>query len=258
MLTMRGAATLTAMQIFMLHIMWVSASESVDLNECHTFVTDGHLRSLDEMINSQVESSCVTEVQLLQKGSLSDYCYTRGLVYQLYNLMNQHMKFKNNQVFHNNTNALKKMYEMYIEKCVLNDHDGKLMENPTICKSDKEYLTTIQILEKVKKLFIDAKYFRLNYTDHPDCEELYERECEKNETNAESKTEESRKIEKHKIIVTAILGMMGILCLGGLLYGLLYKRKYQMLRRHLNRERHDPEIPEERPLNNPQIELELL
>ncbi|XP_063308022.1 uncharacterized protein LOC134608815 isoform X3 [Pelobates fuscus] len=248
--------------VFLLYVLlWLTDVQCINFSECPKYVTDSHLGYLDNMIESQMESSCAIDVKLLKKGTLSDYCYTRGLIYQLGDLIRKNLKFRNNSVYQNNTAALLSLYNDQITKCVLSYNDGnkiKLIKKPNVCDSDIESLSPVQILEKVKQLFIDAKNFRIKYHTDNDCEELYERECENDERKAESKVDETHRQKNLNLIIVAVLGVLGIMFLCGLLYGLHYKRKYRMLKRQLNRPQQDPESPEERPLNNQEIELEEL
>ncbi|XP_063308002.1 uncharacterized protein LOC134608815 isoform X1 [Pelobates fuscus] len=174
--------------VFLLYVLlWLTDVQCINFSECPKYVTDSHLGYLDNMIESQMESSCAIDVKLLKKGTLSDYCYTRGLIYQLGDLIRKNLKFRNNSVYQNNTAALLSLYNDQITKCVLSYNDGnkiKLIKKPNVCDSDIESLSPVQILEKVKQLFIDAKNFRIKYHTDNDCEELYERECENDERKA--------------------------------------------------------------------------
>ncbi|MEE6524460.1 hypothetical protein FKM82_023952 [Ascaphus truei] len=79
------------------------------------------------MIDSQLESSCILEVNLAAKGKLSDYCFLRGSMYQMEDVF-KHMKFKKGSLNFNRTRDLKYLYTFGIMDCMLKDEEGADME----------------------------------------------------------------------------------------------------------------------------------
>ncbi|XP_053310275.1 uncharacterized protein LOC128472449 isoform X3 [Spea bombifrons] len=243
-------STATKGFLFLVFFQLVIGIQSVELNKCQQFVTDRHIKYLDDMIDNQMESLCTIKVKLLKRKHLSDYCYIRGSVYLLGDLLRKHMLFKINSISFNRTQELTQLYNNGITECMLKNGDS-IMRKPKVCSETKD-LSLAEILETVRELFKDAKEFREKFSDHHNCAELY-KECEEEDEGKEYPPEEPINDEKTEH------GLWGfflplIFIFGLLSSGLLCYRKYRR-RSRLNGNQRDPEIPEERALQSNFMEM---
>ncbi|XP_053310274.1 uncharacterized protein LOC128472449 isoform X2 [Spea bombifrons] len=175
-------STATKGFLFLVFFQLVIGIQSVELNKCQQFVTDRHIKYLDDMIDNQMESLCTIKVKLLKRKHLSDYCYIRGSVYLLGDLLRKHMLFKINSISFNRTQELTQLYNNGITECMLKNGDS-IMRKPKVCSETKD-LSLAEILETVRELFKDAKEFREKFSDHHNCAELY-KECEEEDEGKE-------------------------------------------------------------------------
>ncbi|XP_075469695.1 macrophage colony-stimulating factor 1 [Ascaphus truei] len=155
----------------LLLLLLVRDFQAVDVETCKKIITDTHLQYLQDMIDSQLESSCILEVNLAAKGKLSDYCFLRGSMYQMEDVF-KHMKFKKDSLNFNHTRDLKYLYTFGIMDCMLKDEEGADMEPPVCLHSQS--VTLVEMLQKVKDLFLDSQRFLSNPPKPETCDELYE------------------------------------------------------------------------------------
>ncbi|KAM5181261.1 macrophage colony-stimulating factor 1 [Mantella aurantiaca] len=135
-------------------------------NTCSPPVTDDHLKYLDEMIDAQLNPSCLTEIELLSIKQVKGYCYNRGIISQLSALL-ERLEFKPNSRSYNQTKILNDLYNQRFLDCI-GENEYITQEDLSPCSSHIN-LSPAEIMERIKMSF---KIFR-DFEANP----IYEKKC---------------------------------------------------------------------------------
>ncbi|KAM4700489.1 macrophage colony-stimulating factor 1 [Discoglossus pictus] len=160
-------AKITLWSCFLLSLPLVTVTET-NISQSAVVNMDTQLKHLDEMIDNQLVTECRKEVELLQQQpDMPDYCYRKGRIFQLRDIMAQHISFTKNTFYYNYTQGLKALYDV-IEKRIFGEHT----EDVQAC-SQKKSMTAVEILKLVKEIFMESKDLLSNPANNIDCSMLY-------------------------------------------------------------------------------------
>ncbi|XP_063811103.1 mucin-3B-like [Pseudophryne corroboree] len=144
------------------------------VQKCLNVFTDKHLEYLDEMIAGQLESACTIRKDLIIKGHLTDYCYNKIRLHQLWNLLGS-LTFKNGSLSHKHTELLKDLYKNEMTGCINSDD---IKEEHIMACSETTDLSPTGILETVRGSFLIYQKFQPDFESDEECEVLYNK-CSK-------------------------------------------------------------------------------
>nr|XP_020856616.1 macrophage colony-stimulating factor 1 isoform X2 [Phascolarctos cinereus] len=121
---------------------------------CNRLIGEGHLRMLQELIDSQMETSCHITFKFADQDQLKDsICYLKKAFPLVQDIFEEIIRFKDNSP---NYNTSRKLHELYLrlrdDGCVTREHE----------KRDEACVRTfnntpVQILEKVQNIFVETR-----------------------------------------------------------------------------------------------------
>ncbi|XP_068125634.1 uncharacterized protein [Hyperolius riggenbachi] len=128
------------------------------------------------MIDSQLLSSdCLIKVKLLQRDGLTENCYARGVLIQLWEILSI-LKFKPNSKNDNYTKSLQELWRGAGTLCTPEEIEP---EDVSDCSRDTS-LTPVEILEKVNESIFILESFRKDSGCKEECRDLYDK-CSENQ-----------------------------------------------------------------------------
>ncbi|KAF6292701.1 colony stimulating factor 1 [Rhinolophus ferrumequinum] len=157
-----------------------------DLKNCSYMIGDGHLRLLQQLIDSQMETSCSIDFEFVDQKQLKDpVCYLKKAFFLVKAIMEDTMRFKDNT---SNAKALATLQELSV---MLQDCFPREEQDKACVRTFHE--TPLWLLEKIKNVFNETKTllkkdqnifskncstsfaecFRQDVVTKPDCNCLY-------------------------------------------------------------------------------------
>ncbi|XP_029428870.1 macrophage colony-stimulating factor 1 isoform X1 [Rhinatrema bivittatum] len=146
---------------FMLLLFMVHQLQATENISCKNAITDRHLQFMDELIDSQLQSSCKITFDFVDPVQLTDdVCYIQAAFELLNEVFNTHMKFKKGSLNFNNTEEMKNLFdELLYEDCIPTLDKG-------CCKQCAMTFTMShqEMLEMVKVVFLKSQKLLQNTT----------------------------------------------------------------------------------------------
>uniref|UniRef100_A0A2K6EXM0 Macrophage colony-stimulating factor 1 n=1 Tax=Propithecus coquereli TaxID=379532 RepID=A0A2K6EXM0_PROCO len=119
---------------------------------CSHMIGDGHLQSLQQLIDSQMETSCQIAFEFVDQEQLKDpVCYLKKAFLLVEDIMEDTMRFKDNT---SGAKAVVRLQELSLrlQSCFTKDYE----EHDKACVRTF-YETPLQLLEKIKNVFNETK-----------------------------------------------------------------------------------------------------
>ncbi|KAF6292703.1 colony stimulating factor 1 [Rhinolophus ferrumequinum] len=121
-----------------------------DLKNCSYMIGDGHLRLLQQLIDSQMETSCSIDFEFVDQKQLKDpVCYLKKAFFLVKAIMEDTMRFKDNT---SNAKALATLQELSV---MLQDCFPREEQDKACVRTFHE--TPLWLLEKIKNVFNETK-----------------------------------------------------------------------------------------------------
>lgn len=117
------------------------------MKRCSHMIGDGHLQLLQQLIDSQMETSCLIDFEFVDQEQLKDpVCYLKKAFLLVQDRMDDTMRFKDNT---SNANAIVKLQELSVrlQDCFPMDYE----EDKACVRTFHE--KPLQLLEKIKNVF---------------------------------------------------------------------------------------------------------
>ncbi|XP_028924056.1 macrophage colony-stimulating factor 1 isoform X2 [Ornithorhynchus anatinus] len=120
---------------------------------CKHVIGAGHLKDLQQLIDSQMESSCQISFEFADRDQLKDpVCYLKKAVLSLEDILEENMQFKPNSLNANITQSLQELQLRLMMSCDIK----KDKEHSKACVKTF-YKTPLQMLVMVKDVFEETK-----------------------------------------------------------------------------------------------------
>ncbi|XP_044094799.1 macrophage colony-stimulating factor 1 isoform X1 [Neovison vison] len=157
-MTARGAAgrcppTTWLTPLLLLVCLLVRGSITEEASEhCSHMIGNGHLQFLQQLIDSQMETSCQIAFEFVDQEQLKDpVCYLKKAFFLMQDIMEDTMRFKDNTP---NAYVIVKLQELSLrlKSCFTKDYE----EQGKACVRTF-YETPLQLLEKIKNVFNETK-----------------------------------------------------------------------------------------------------
>ncbi|XP_022352680.1 macrophage colony-stimulating factor 1 isoform X2 [Enhydra lutris kenyoni] len=157
-MTARGAAgrcppTTWLMPLLLLFCLLVRGSITEEASEhCSHMIGNGHLQFLQQLIDSQMETSCQIAFEFVDQEQLKDpVCYLKKAFFLMQDIMEDTMRFKDNTP---NADFIVKLQELSLrlKSCFTKDYE----EQGKACIRTF-YETPLQLLEKIKNVFNETR-----------------------------------------------------------------------------------------------------
>ncbi|XP_067387872.1 macrophage colony-stimulating factor 1 isoform X2 [Emydura macquarii macquarii] len=238
-----------------------SIHETEQKGYCENIITKKHLDKLQELIDSQMLTSCHLSFEFIDETQLNDsICFVKAAFPRLTNLLEK-MKFKKNSENFNKTKDVQNMYKKIDENegpCI-DDQDDHERELSQACFKELS-MPPEKMLQLVKDFFgsvmvlLDA-----NVDFKRDCSATYQKcsdSLKKEMPPPDQRRKEAQPKQSLRELMTYVLVtiLAILLAVGGLLF---YKHRSQTLERRLQRRGNDLEEQEARPLHGVEEHLEL-
>uniref|UniRef100_A0A8C6VFY5 Macrophage colony-stimulating factor 1 n=1 Tax=Naja naja TaxID=35670 RepID=A0A8C6VFY5_NAJNA len=141
---------------------------------CHRLIMASHLRNLTDLIDSQMETSCLQSFEYVDERELDNTeCFLKAAFNPLKEIIDN-IKFKNNSPNYVKLHLIKNLY-LDLARCI-KPHDDK---NKKCIKTFSR--TAEQTLQLVHKYFSQAKQFLSKGTFTDDCSEVFQKCTESQE-----------------------------------------------------------------------------
>ncbi|XP_052585828.1 macrophage colony-stimulating factor 1 isoform X1 [Peromyscus californicus insignis] len=131
----------------------VSRSIAKDVSEhCSHMIGNGHLQVLQQLIDSQMETSCQIAFEFVDQEQLDDHvCYLKKAFFLVKEIIEDTMRFKDNTP---NANATERLQELSLrlKSCFTMNYEE---QNKACVRTFHE--TPLQLLEKIKNVFNETK-----------------------------------------------------------------------------------------------------
>lgn len=131
----------------------VSRSIAKEVSEhCSHMIGNGHLQVLQQLIDSQMETSCQIAFEFVDQEQLDDpVCYLKKAFFLVQDIIEETMRFKDNTP---NANAAERLQELSnnLNSCFTKDYEE---HNKACVRTFQE--TPLQLLEKIKNFFNETK-----------------------------------------------------------------------------------------------------
>nr|XP_058922150.1 macrophage colony-stimulating factor 1 isoform X7 [Kogia breviceps] len=244
-MTARGAAgrcppTTWLGLLLLLACLLVSRSTTEEVSEnCSHMIGNGHLQSLQHLIDSQMETSCQIAFEFVDQEQLSDpVCYLKKAFLLVQDIMEDTMRFKDNT---SNAIVIVQLQELSLRlrSCFTRDYE----EQDKACVRTF-YETPLQLLEKIKNVFNETKNLLKKDWN------IFSKNCNNSFAKCSSQGHERQHKEPSdpqlpgfvfRLLVPSII--LVLLAVGGLLF---YRR-----RRRSQREPQTVDSPMEQPEGSP-------
>ncbi|KAM6218832.1 macrophage colony-stimulating factor 1 [Rhynchocyon petersi] len=119
---------------------------------CSHIIGNGHLKILQDLIDSQMQTSCQIAFEFVDKEQLKDpVCYLKKAFFLVQDIMEDTLRFKDNTTNANTTVQLQEL-SLRLKSCFTMDHE----EQDKACVRTF-YETPLQLLEKIKNVFNETK-----------------------------------------------------------------------------------------------------
>lgn len=156
-MTARGAAgrcpptTWLGLRLLLVCLLVKGSITKEELKHCSHMITDGHLQLLQQLIDSQMETSCLIDFEFVDQEQLKDpVCYLKKAFILVQDRMDT-MRFKDNT---SNANAIVRLQELSVrlQDCFPMDYEE---EDKACVRTFHE--NPLQLLEKIKNVFNETK-----------------------------------------------------------------------------------------------------
>ncbi|KAL6083205.1 hypothetical protein STEG23_010545, partial [Scotinomys teguina] len=131
----------------------VSRSIAKEVSEhCSHMIGNGHLQVLQQLIDSQMETSCQISFEFVDQEQVDDHvCYLKKAFFLVKEIIEDIMRFKDNTP---NANATERLQELSfrLKSCFTMDYEE---QNKACVRTFQE--TPVQLLEKIKNVFNATK-----------------------------------------------------------------------------------------------------
>ncbi|XP_006979560.1 macrophage colony-stimulating factor 1 isoform X2 [Peromyscus maniculatus bairdii] len=131
----------------------VSRSIAKEVSEhCSHMIGNGHLQVLQQLIDSQMETSCQISFEFVDQEQVDDHvCYLKKAFFLVKEIIEDTMRFKDNTP---NANATERLQELSLrlKSCFTVDYEE---QNKACVRTFRE--TPLQLLEKIKNVFNETK-----------------------------------------------------------------------------------------------------
>nr|AAB34634.1 granulocyte-macrophage colony-stimulating factor isoform [Mus sp.] len=131
----------------------MSRSIAKEVSEhCSHMIGNGHLKVLQQLIDSQMETSCQIAFEFVDQEQLDDpVCYLKKAFFLVQDIIDETMRFKDNTP---NRNATERLQELSnnLNSCFTKDYEE---QNKACVRTFHE--TPLQLLEKIKNFFNETK-----------------------------------------------------------------------------------------------------
>ncbi|XP_048207752.1 macrophage colony-stimulating factor 1 isoform X1 [Perognathus longimembris pacificus] len=127
---------------------------------CRDMIGKGHLESLQQLIDSQMETSCQIAYEFVDEEQLEDpVCYIKKAFFLVQDIMEDTMRFKDNTP---NAIAMLRLQELFVDlkSCFTKDYKD---HDKACVRTFHE--TPLQLLEKIKNVLNKTKNFLENNSD---------------------------------------------------------------------------------------------
>lgn len=156
-MTARGAAgrcpSSTWMGSWLLLVCLLLSRSIAEVSEhCSHMIGNGHLQVLQQLIDSQMETSCKITFDFVDQERLDDpICYLKKAFFRVQDILEDTMRFKDNTP---NANATERLQELSLKlnSCFTKDYEE---QNKACVRTFNE--TPLQLLEKIKNFFNETK-----------------------------------------------------------------------------------------------------
>ncbi|KAL2772096.1 macrophage colony-stimulating factor 1 isoform c precursor [Daubentonia madagascariensis] len=226
--------------LLLLVCLLVSGSITEGVSEhCSHMIGNGHLQSLQQLIDSQMETSCQIAFEFVDQEQLKDpVCYLKKAFLLVQDIMEDTMRFKDNTP---SANAIVQLQELSLrlKSCFTKDYE----EHDKACVRTF-YETPLQLLEKIKNVFNETKNLLKKDWN------IFSKNCSNNFAKCSSQGHERQPVGSSgpqlrgfafRLLVPSII--LVLLAVGGLLF---YRR-----RRRSHQEPQTVDSPMERPEGSP-------
>ncbi|XP_053771559.1 macrophage colony-stimulating factor 1 isoform X3 [Desmodus rotundus] len=235
-MTARGAAgrcptTIWLVRQLLLVCLLVSSSITEGQSKhCSQMIGDGHLQLLQQLIDSQMETSCKISFKFVYQNMEDRVCYIRKAFLLVRDILEDTISFKDNT---SNANALSNLQELSVR---LNDCFPKIndKEQDEACVQNFSE-SPLRLLEKIKNVFSEMKNLL------KDNQDPFSKDC--NDSFAKCPSEGHEQPSFHPPYEVSGGVILVLLAVGGLLF-------YRW-RRRSHREPQLADYPMERPEDSP-------
>ncbi|XP_005076665.1 macrophage colony-stimulating factor 1 isoform X1 [Mesocricetus auratus] len=132
----------------------VSRSIAKEVSEhCSHMIGNGHLQVLQQLIDSQMETSCQIDFEFVDEEQLDDpVCYLKKAFFLVKDIIEDKMRFKGNTP---NANATERLQELSLrlKSCFTDDYEE---QDKACVRTFNE--TPLKLLEKIKNVFNETKH----------------------------------------------------------------------------------------------------
>ncbi|XP_003514254.1 macrophage colony-stimulating factor 1 isoform X2 [Cricetulus griseus] len=132
----------------------VSRSIAKEVSEhCSHMIGNGHLQILQQLIDSQMETSCQMEFEFVDQEQLDDpVCYLKKAFFLVKDIIEYKMRFKGNTP---NANATERLQELSLrlKSCFTDDYEE---QNKACVRTFHQ--TPLELLERIKNVFNETKH----------------------------------------------------------------------------------------------------
>ncbi|XP_046501592.1 macrophage colony-stimulating factor 1 isoform X7 [Equus quagga] len=230
-MTARGAAgrcppTTWLCPWLLLFCLLVSRTITEEASEnCSHLIGNGHLRFLQELIDSQMESLCEISFRFVDPDQLKDpVCYLKKAFPLVQDIMEDTMRFKDNTHNANVTMQLQEL-SLRLKSCFTKDYEE---QDKACIRTFKE--TPLQLLAKIKNVFNEIKNLLKNDWN------IFSKNCSNDYANCPSPGHETKHVGPadpqlpgfvFRLLVPSII--LVLLAVGGLLFYRRRRRSHQEL-----------------------------
>ncbi|XP_053447829.1 macrophage colony-stimulating factor 1 isoform X2 [Nycticebus coucang] len=190
---------------------------------CSHMIGNGHLQSLQQLIDSQMETSCQIAFEFVDQEQLKDpVCYLKKAFLLVQDIMDDTMRFKDNTP---SANAIVQLQELSLrlKSCFTKDYE----EHDKGCvRTFNE--TPLQLLEKIKNVFNETKNLLTKDWN------IFSKNCSNNFAKCSSQGSERQPVGSSspqlrgfafRLLVPSII--LVLLAVGGLLFYRRRRRNHQ-------------------------------
>ncbi|XP_058394720.1 macrophage colony-stimulating factor 1 isoform X3 [Diceros bicornis minor] len=207
--------------------------------QCSHMIGNGHLHILQELIDSQMQTSCQITFEFVDQEQLKDpVCYLKKAFPLVQDIMEDTMRFKDNTRNANVTMQLQEL-SLRLKSCFTKDYEE---QDKACIRTFNE--TALQLLEKIKNVFNETQHLLKNNWN------IFSKNCSNNYAKCSSQGHERQHVGPsdpqlpgfvfHLLVPSIILVLLAV---GGLLF---YRR-----RRRSHRELQTVDFPMEQPEGSP-------
>ncbi|XP_035871872.1 macrophage colony-stimulating factor 1 isoform X2 [Phyllostomus discolor] len=149
-MTARGAAGRCPTTTWLLVSILVSSGIAQGTEHCDKMIGDGHLQLLQQLIDSQMETSCKISFMFIDQEKEDRVCYIKKAFFLVQDILENIINFKDNT---SNANALSNIQELSVR---LNNCFPKDEEQDKACVQNFSE-SPLWLLEKIKNVFSEMK-----------------------------------------------------------------------------------------------------